>query len=166
MPIYIDTRGKTPIAVALCARCGLKFPRAELEYDLNYPGLLVCKDDADRFDPYRLPARITENITLKDPRPDSDIFGFGPTPLYGQQQFAGVTQLNPVSTWQPNTNYMREDTITPKNPDADTTQNPQYQFAALNAGTSGGSPPVWPTNPGVKVVDGTITWFCVGLNIL
>lgn len=41
--------------------------------DPNFPGMRVCKDDLDNFDPWRLPARQTENITLRFPRPDVSI---------------------------------------------------------------------------------------------
>jgi len=41
--------------------------------DPNFPGMRVCKDDVDQFDPWRLPARQTENITLRFPRPDTSI---------------------------------------------------------------------------------------------
>jgi hypothetical protein len=33
----------------------------------------VCKVDLDNFDPWRLPARKTENITLRFPRPDVSV---------------------------------------------------------------------------------------------
>lgn len=33
----------------------------------------VCKDDLDKFDPWRLPARQTENIALRHPRPDVSV---------------------------------------------------------------------------------------------
>jgi hypothetical protein len=38
--------------------------------DPNFPGMRVCKDDLDQYDPWRLPARQTENIALRHPRPD------------------------------------------------------------------------------------------------
>lgn len=41
--------------------------------DPNFPGLRVCKDDLDNFDPWRLPARQTENIALRFPRPDVSV---------------------------------------------------------------------------------------------
>jgi hypothetical protein len=41
--------------------------------DPNFPGMRVCKDDLDNFDPWRLPARQTENISLRFPRPDVSI---------------------------------------------------------------------------------------------
>jgi len=41
--------------------------------DPNFPGMRVCKEDLDNFDPWRLPARQTENIALRFPRPDVSI---------------------------------------------------------------------------------------------
>jgi hypothetical protein len=45
----------------------------DLSPDPNYPGLYVCDIDKDQFDPYRLPARQPEQISLFHPRPDTDI---------------------------------------------------------------------------------------------
>ena len=45
----------------------------DLYSDPNYPGLRVCKDDMDQYDPYRLPARQPEDITLRFPRPDTPL---------------------------------------------------------------------------------------------
>ncbi len=80
MPRYLDTRGHTKVAIGICARCSLKFPYDELMPDPNYPGLYVCPDDMDQFDPYRLPPRETEDITLDHARPDVPIYGVGPSP--------------------------------------------------------------------------------------
>jgi hypothetical protein len=41
--------------------------------DPNFPGMRVCKDDLDNYDPWRLPARQTENIALRFPRPDTPL---------------------------------------------------------------------------------------------
>ena len=42
--------------------------------DPNFPGLKVCQQGcADEKDPYRLPARKTERITLAFPRPDVSV---------------------------------------------------------------------------------------------
>jgi hypothetical protein len=71
MPEYINTTGNNRLAIAICGRCSLKFAIDELEPDINYPGLLVCKEDSDWYDPYRLPPRETEDITLTMPRPDT-----------------------------------------------------------------------------------------------
>jgi hypothetical protein len=45
----------------------------DLESDPNYPGLYVCREDKDQFDPYRLAARQPERINLFHPRPDTNI---------------------------------------------------------------------------------------------
>lgn len=70
MSAFLDTSGNARLSVAICGRCSLKFPIDELIPDLNSPGLLVCRDDADDLDPYRLPPRETEDITITMPRPD------------------------------------------------------------------------------------------------
>lgn len=70
MPLYLDTSGNSTLGIGLCARCSLKFPLDELMPDPNYPGLMVCRDDIDDYDPYRLPQREPESITLEYPRPD------------------------------------------------------------------------------------------------
>jgi hypothetical protein len=73
MPVYLDTRGNSVLSVAICDRCSRKFPYVDLMPDPNFPGMRVCKDDLDKFDPWRLPAIQPENITLRFPRPDVDI---------------------------------------------------------------------------------------------
>lgn len=45
----------------------------ELRPDPNYPGLLCCPVDIDEYDPYRLPARQPEKISLRFARPDTPI---------------------------------------------------------------------------------------------
>jgi hypothetical protein len=74
MPIFLDTRGRATLAIAICGRCSRKLPYDALRSDPNIPGLRVCGDGcADQYDPYRLPARQTENITLRFPRPDTPL---------------------------------------------------------------------------------------------
>jgi len=73
MPIFLDTRGNPTLAVGVCDRCNRKFPIGELSPDRNSPGLMVCADDNDKFDPWRLPARKTEDITVQRPRPDTPL---------------------------------------------------------------------------------------------
>lgn len=73
MPLFLDTRGNQHAAVAICDRCHRKFPYDELRNDPEIPGLRVCKDDMDQRDPYKLPARKTEKITLRYPRPDEEL---------------------------------------------------------------------------------------------
>jgi hypothetical protein len=74
MPIFLDTEGMSDIAIAVCDRCKMKRPHAILRSDPNFPGLQVCPYGCvDEFDPYRLPARKTERITIRYPRPDVSV---------------------------------------------------------------------------------------------
>ena len=73
MPVYLDTRGNSVLSVAICDRCNRKFAYVDLMPDPNFPGMRVCKEDLDQFDPWRLPARQTENIALRFPRPDVSV---------------------------------------------------------------------------------------------
>ena len=70
MPIFLDTRGNTTLGIGICGRCSRKFPLGKLHSDPNAPGLMVCKADLDEFDPWRLPARQPDVITLPFTRPD------------------------------------------------------------------------------------------------
>jgi hypothetical protein len=53
----------------------MKVPFVTLVSDSNFPGLRVCADRGckDDLDPYRLPARKTERINLRFPRPDVSV---------------------------------------------------------------------------------------------
>jgi len=74
MPRFLDTHGLSDIAIFVCDRCKMKRPHAEARNDPNFPGLLVCAQGcADQKDPYRLPARQTERITIRFPRPDVSV---------------------------------------------------------------------------------------------
>ena len=74
MAIFLDTQGYSDIAIAVCDRCKMKRPHAVMRSDPNFPGLQVCNEGcADEFDPYRLPARTTEKITIRFPRPDVSV---------------------------------------------------------------------------------------------
>lgn len=74
MPRFLDTIGMSDIAIAICDRCRMKRPHAVMRSDPNFPGLQVCNEGcADNFDPYRLPARKTERITIRFPRPDVSV---------------------------------------------------------------------------------------------
>ena len=73
MSIWLDNQGKSVIGIGVCDRCRRKFSLTALYSDPNSPGLRVCKDDLDQLDPYRLPARQTENIVLPFVRPDAPL---------------------------------------------------------------------------------------------
>ena len=74
MPIFLDTTGMASLAIAVCDRCKMKRPLVNLMPDSNFPGLRVCNEGCrDNLDPYRLPARKTERINLRFPRPDVSV---------------------------------------------------------------------------------------------
>lgn len=70
MAKFLDTTGNSTLGVAICARCSRKMPLEELYSDPNSPNLMVCKEDLDQYDPYRLAPRPADQITLPFVRPD------------------------------------------------------------------------------------------------
>lgn len=70
MPLFLDTRGKTTLGIGICDRCSRKMSLDDLHVDPNSPGLRVCIEDRDQFDPWRLPARPPDQIALRFARPD------------------------------------------------------------------------------------------------
>jgi hypothetical protein len=70
MAIFLDTTGEPTLGVGICDRCSRKMPIGNLMSDPNSPGLKVCLDDCDEYDPYRLPAPQPERLTLEFYRPD------------------------------------------------------------------------------------------------
>jgi hypothetical protein len=74
MAIFLDTLGYSDIAIAICDRCKMKRPYSDMRADGNINAIKVCSEScSDEFDPYRLPARQSEKITIRFPRPDADI---------------------------------------------------------------------------------------------
>jgi hypothetical protein len=86
MPLFLDTRGNSTVSIAICDRCHRKFPYDQLRPDANNPALRVCKDDMDVKDPYKLPPRKTEKISLRYPRNDSSVV------TNGQSTYTLITQ--------------------------------------------------------------------------
>lgn len=72
-PKFIDPTGQPTYGIGICARCSRKFPLAELSPDPNYPGLMVCAEDKDEYDPYRLAPRKPDQIVLPFVRPDTPV---------------------------------------------------------------------------------------------
>lgn len=70
MPKFLNTTGRTTLAIGVCDRCNRKFPLEMLKPDRNTPGLMVCDDDNDEYDPYRLEPRVEDRTTICNPRPD------------------------------------------------------------------------------------------------
>lgn len=74
MPLYLPVnRGGSTVTIAVCDRCKKKMQLSELRADGNSPGLRVCAGCWDVKDPWRLPARETEIITVRHPRPDEPL---------------------------------------------------------------------------------------------
>jgi hypothetical protein len=73
MPKYMNTRGRSKASIAICDRCQMKRAYDDISNDRNIPGLRVCSGCNDERDPWRLPARQTEKIALRFPRPDVNI---------------------------------------------------------------------------------------------
>jgi hypothetical protein len=74
MGIFLNTLGNASLAIFICDRCKMKRAMDEQMSDPNFPGLKVCQQGcADQKDPYRLPARQTERINLRFPRPDESV---------------------------------------------------------------------------------------------
>lgn len=71
--LFLDTTGKSSLGIGICDRCKRKFPIGELRPDRDSPGLLVCRDDNDELDRYKLPPRQPEDVTLRQIRLDTDI---------------------------------------------------------------------------------------------
>jgi hypothetical protein len=71
--LYLDPTGQSTYGIGLCARCSRKMFLSELSPDPNYPGLMVCEEDRDEYDPYRLAPRQPDKIVLPFVRPDTPI---------------------------------------------------------------------------------------------
>lgn len=74
MTWFLNTRGNATLGIGICDRCRFKYPLDRLRADGNTPGLRVCDTGCwDSLDPYRLPPRQPDQITLRFPRPDAGV---------------------------------------------------------------------------------------------
>jgi len=75
MSRFLDTTGNSTLGIGICDRCQTKRPLGEFTSDPNAPGLKVCRNPSDgcldQLDPYRLPARMPDPVTLPFYRPDT-----------------------------------------------------------------------------------------------
>ena len=105
MPLFLDTTGLTTIAIAVCDRCKMKRALADLQSDINFPGLRVCSEGCrDQKDPYRLPARQTERINLRFPRPDVSVAAIQDNLVTNDQQNVIVSTEGNTQTPENNGN--------------------------------------------------------------
>ena len=73
MSVFLDPSGQSTYGIAICGRCSRKMLLSALSPDPNYPGLMVCAEDRDQYDPYRLAPRRPDQIVLPFSRPDTPI---------------------------------------------------------------------------------------------
>lgn len=73
MSEWLDPTGRSSYGIGICDRCKVKMSILDLLPDPNAPGLRVCVECRDLYDPYRLPARQTEKISLPFTRPDEPL---------------------------------------------------------------------------------------------
>lgn len=73
MSTYLNTLGEKTLTIAVCDRCKMKAKLVDLVSDPNAPGLRVHSYCADQFDPWRLPARAQDKITVEYPRPETPL---------------------------------------------------------------------------------------------
>ena len=74
MPRFLDTLGNSTLSIFICDRCKMKRPYSDMRPDGNIPALKVCSEScSDQFDPYRLPPRQPEKISIRFPRPDISV---------------------------------------------------------------------------------------------
>ena len=83
MSIFLDPTGKPTFGIGICGRCARTMFLSDLHPDPNAPGLMVCLEDRDVLDPYRLPARIEDRITLPFVRPDEAMSQEEAAPVVG-----------------------------------------------------------------------------------
>ena len=68
--VFLNTKGNSTLGIGICSRCQFRFPLHMLQDDPNIPNFKVCAADRDDFDPYRMPARQPDMLTLPFIRPD------------------------------------------------------------------------------------------------
>lgn len=73
MPKFLRPRRGGQLTIAICDRCQRKIQLTMLSPDGNSPGLRVCGKCRDAKDPYRYPARQTEKISVRNPRPEQNV---------------------------------------------------------------------------------------------
>lgn len=70
--LYLPVNLKGNAAIAVCPRCHFKMQYDDMCQDPNTK-VWMHKHCVDKYDPWRLPARQPENISLRHPRKDEDL---------------------------------------------------------------------------------------------
>lgn len=68
---FLNTRGQPVLSPYICARCSIRGAFNEMVEDGDKPGLWVHRDCSDQLDPWKLPPRQSEDVTVPHPRRDS-----------------------------------------------------------------------------------------------
>ena len=80
MSKYLSTTGNSPLSIFVCPRCKMKRAVVDQVKDPN-TGLIVCNQGcSDLKDPYRLPSKPADKLSIRYPRPDTDLIN--PDPPY------------------------------------------------------------------------------------
>ena len=72
MSLFKPVRFGSTVSLAVCPRCKSKVYYDDLKLDPNNHNW-YCEDCVDVYDPWRLAARATENITLTHPRSEDPL---------------------------------------------------------------------------------------------
>lgn len=73
---FLDTRGEQVLSPYICDRCRMIKAFSEMQEDEDRQGLWVCKGCSDQLDPWKLPPRESEDVTIPHPRPDTELADF------------------------------------------------------------------------------------------
>lgn len=96
MSAFLDTTGRPVLGIGICDRCHFVFPLGELMPDRDKPGLMVCKEDRDVLDPWKLPGPPADKFNLPFVRPDANLAL--PPPAAEVSWTADTTQITADST--------------------------------------------------------------------
>lgn len=72
MSLYLPVKASGSQAIAICYRCQRKVYHDQLKQDPNNKNW-YCNECVDLYDPYRLPPKAPDAISLSHPRPDVEL---------------------------------------------------------------------------------------------
>lgn len=82
MSKFLDTRGEAVLSPYRCDRCGIRGKFSEMTQDGDKQGLWVHIDGcSDKLDPWKLPPRQSEDVSIPHPRPDVTLVNGASTDL-------------------------------------------------------------------------------------
>lgn len=90
MSRFLDTRGEAVLSPYQCDRCKQRGRFSEMVEDRDRQGLWVHRTCSDELDPWKLPPRSSEDVTIPHPRPDSFEGSEGPALVPGQGKYGGI----------------------------------------------------------------------------